>query len=147
MSETVVVDASLALKWVIPETDSNAAIELLNQWTTEGKKVVAPALFIYEVTNILYRQSAANKLTYEEAKQSLKKLFSIGVKLKFTLHENISMQAMEFAHLFNLPATYDAHYLALAQREKSDYWTADARLWNAVKGRLNWVRWIGDYRH
>lgn len=147
MSETVVVDASLALKWVIPETDSNAAIELLNQWTTEGKKVVAPALFIYEVTNILYRQSAANKLTYEEAKQSLKKLFSIGVKLKFTLHEDISMQAMEFAHLFNLPATYDAHYLALAQREKSDYWTADARLWNAVKGRLNWVRWIGDYRH
>ena len=28
MSELVVVDASLALKWVIPETDSGAALEL-----------------------------------------------------------------------------------------------------------------------
>ena len=33
----VVVDASLALKWVVPESDSSTAIELLNEWTTEGR--------------------------------------------------------------------------------------------------------------
>lgn len=32
--------------------------------------------------------------------------------------EDISAQAMEFAYNFNLPATYDAHYLALALREE-----------------------------
>ena len=145
MSESVVVDASLALKWVIPEDDSSAAIELLNQWMIDGTKVIAPALFVYEAANILYRQALANKLTYEEAKHSLRKLFSIGVKFKFTLYEDISYQAMEFARVYNLPATYDSHYLALAQSEKSDYWTADMRLWNSVKGKLNWVRWFGDY--
>lgn len=53
---------------------------------------------------------------------------------------------MELAHQFNLPATYDPHYLALAEREGCEYWTADARLWNTVKGKLAWVRWLGDYQ-
>jgi hypothetical protein len=30
---------------------------LLDKWTAEGKTVIAPALFAYEVTNMLYRQS------------------------------------------------------------------------------------------
>ncbi len=47
---------------------------------------------------------------------------------------------------FRLPATYEAHYLALAEREACDYWTADERLWNGVKGELSWVRWLGSYR-
>ena len=144
MNNMVVVDASLALKWVIPESDSNVATELLNKWTSEKKDVIAPALLVYEVTNILYRQSIASKFTYEEVRQSLKKLFSIGILLKFSLYEDVSAQAMEFAHLFKLPATYDAHYLALGQRENCEYWTADTRLFNAVKGKLNWVRWIGN---
>ncbi|HAG99010.1 MAG TPA: PIN domain nuclease, partial [Ktedonobacter sp.] len=54
--------------------------------------------------------------------------------------------AIEFAHRFHLPATYDAHYLALAQREQCEFWTADARLWNTVKNELNWVRLLGDSR-
>lgn len=50
----VVVDASFALKWVLPETDSSVAIVLLNKWMTEHTGVLAPALFAYEVTNIIY---------------------------------------------------------------------------------------------
>ncbi len=72
-------------------------------------------------------------------------MFSVGVRLKFSPYEEISTHAIEFAHDFDLPATYDAHYLALAQRENCEYWTADTRLWNAVKRRLSWVRWLGDY--
>ena len=146
MGEMVVVDASLALKWVIPESDSGAAIRLLDKWTNEGTEVIVPALFAYEVTNIIYRQSKANKLSSDEANKALKKLFSMGILLKFSLFEDISMQAMEFARLFDLPATYDAHYLALAHFENSEYWTADTRLWNAVRRKLSWVYWIGNYQ-
>jgi len=144
MSDVVVVDASLALKWVLDEPDSQTAVILLDQWTDEGMSVIAPALFTYEVTNTLYRQVVAGKLAYEEAKQGLTELFSIGVLLKFSLYEDISTQAMEFAHQLNLPATYDAHYLALALHENCEYWTADKRLWNIVKGKFSWVRWFSD---
>ena len=145
MSDVVVVDASLALKWVLAEPDSHTAVILLNQWTDEGISIIAPALFTYEVTNTFYRQVVAGKLTYEEAKQGLTDLFSIGVLLKFSIYEDISTQAMEFAHQLNLPATYDAHYLALALHENCEYWTADKRLWNIVNGKFSWVRWFSDY--
>jgi len=56
MSDVVVVDASVALKWVLLEADSDRAMRLLDQWESEGKEVIAPALFTYEVTNIIYRQ-------------------------------------------------------------------------------------------
>lgn len=36
MSDVVVVDASLALKWVLPEDDSDIANMLLKQWTIDG---------------------------------------------------------------------------------------------------------------
>jgi predicted nucleic acid-binding protein len=55
MSDIVVVDASLALKWVLSESDSSAAITLLGEWNTRKVEVIAPALFAYEATNILYR--------------------------------------------------------------------------------------------
>src|SRR5260370_42662307 len=113
MSDVVVVDASLALKWVLAEPDSSTAVKLLNEWTDEGKSAIAPALFTYEVTNTLYRQVVAGKLTYEEAKQGLTGLFSIGVLLKYSTYEEISTQAMEFAHQINLSYTYHSHYLAL----------------------------------
>jgi predicted nucleic acid-binding protein len=44
MNDVVVVDANIAVKWVLAETDSSATIKLLNAWTIGGKKVIAPAL-------------------------------------------------------------------------------------------------------
>ena len=55
MTDVVVVDASLALKWVLSEADSSTAITLLQRWNTDNTEVIAPALFTYEATNILYR--------------------------------------------------------------------------------------------
>jgi len=144
MSNMVVVDANLALKWVLLEDDSHSSMLLLDKWTNEGKAVIAPALFVYEVTNILFRQSVTGKLTYDESRWGLEKLFSLDIQIKFSSYEKISTQAMEFAKRFHLPATYDSHYLALAYQEQCECWTADKRLWTAVKRELNWVRWLGE---
>ncbi len=51
---------------------------------------------------------------------------------------------MELAIQYNLPATYDPHYLAFALREDCEYWTADNRLLNAVKGKLPWVHSLDE---
>ncbi len=147
MSDAVVVDASLALKWVLAESDSSIAIALLARWNAEDTEVIAPALFAYEATNILYRQVVTGKLTYNETKKLLTKLFSIGIMLDFSHYNDISAQAMEFSHRFGLPAAYDAHYLALAERKQCEYWTADTRLWNAIAGKLKWVYLLNDYQH
>jgi len=146
MTDIVVVDASLALKWVLSEADSNTAIALLQTWNTDKMEIIAPALFTYEATNILYRQVVTNKLSYEEVKKLLTKLLSIGILLNFVQHRETSIRAMELSHRFGLPAAYDALYLALAEHEKCEYWTADNRLWNAVADKLPWVRRLSDYQ-
>ncbi len=146
MTDVVVVDASLALKWVLSEADSNTGIGLLQRWNIDNMEIIAPALFSYEATNILYRQVVTNKLSYEEAKKLLTKLLSIGILLNFVQHREISTRAMELSHRFGLPAAYDAHYLALAEHEKCEYWTADSRLCNAVRDKLPWVRQLNEYQ-
>jgi predicted nucleic acid-binding protein len=52
-------------------------------------------------------------------------------------------RAMDLAERFSLPAVYDAHYLALAERLGGEFWTADRRLVEAVQGALPWVRLVG----
>ena len=44
---------------------------------------------------------------------------------------------------YNLPATYDAHYLALAEWMEIDLWTADTKLVNSLKPfKVKWVKGI-----
>lgn len=85
MSDTVVVDANLALKWVLLEANSHTSILLLDKWTDKGTTVIAPALFAYEVTNILYRQTVSSKLTYDKSRRGFEKLFSLDIQLTFSL--------------------------------------------------------------
>jgi len=51
-------------------------------------------------------------------------------------------QAIEISQTLNLPATYDAHYLVLAQRFQANLYTSDKRLFNSVKSSLSWVHLV-----
>jgi predicted nucleic acid-binding protein len=55
---------------------------------------------------------------------------------------DLHRRALELAQRFSLPATHDAHYLALAERLGAEFWTADRRLTRAVQVTLPWVHWI-----
>lgn len=57
----------------------------------------------------------------------------------------LSDTATDIAQRTNRPATYDAHYIALAQREGCELWTADERLYNGVHAVYPFVRWIGNW--
>jgi predicted nucleic acid-binding protein len=75
----------------------------------------------------------------------LKKVIFNSVEFEFFQDADFSIRAMELAKYFGLPATYDAHYLALAESKDCELWTADERMWNSINGKLPWVRWISDY--
>jgi predicted nucleic acid-binding protein len=54
-------------------------------------------------------------------------------------------QALVLADALGLSATYDAHYLALAEHLGCELWTDDERLIRQVTNSLPFVRWIGDH--
>ena len=142
-ADEVVVDASLALKWVEREPYSDEASELLESWQKQRRRLTAPALFAYEATNALAKRVKRGQLTVEVAKERLASLLENGPALEHDVAVNL--RALEIMRRFSLPSAYDAHYLALAESRQCECWTADERLWNAVKSGLPWVRWIGEH--
>jgi predicted nucleic acid-binding protein len=142
MSDEVVVDASLAIKWVLEEPYSAEAGALLDSWAAAGNKLLAPALFLYEIANVLTKRIQRQQLTLAQAKERLRFFLENGPLLRQIA--DVHTRALELADRFRLPTSYDAHYLALAEFHSCDFWTADERLCNSVKRELKWVHWLGE---
>jgi predicted nucleic acid-binding protein len=103
--------------------------------------LVAPALLYYEVTNGLYRYQRAGTLPSEAVEKALAAALALPIEL--VSNKELHARARNVATMYNLSATYDAHYLALAQWMEVDLWTADIRLVNSLKPfKLSWVKGI-----
>jgi predicted nucleic acid-binding protein len=146
MKKAIVVDTSLAIKWVLKEADSEAAEALLLEWSQNEVVVYAPPLLAYEIANALFKNVRKGEISIERAKGAFAEILLSGIELDFPQDHALSLRALELAQKYALPATYDTHYLALAERENCELWTADSRMWRTLQGKLPWVRNLSDYR-
>jgi predicted nucleic acid-binding protein len=137
----VCVDASLALKLVLAESDSDLAQSRWQTWTEAGVEIISPDLFVYETTSVLRNRVYRKQITQSEADEAFRILDSLDINY----HQPAAMRisGWEVARRLNRPTAYDAFYLALAQQESSAFWTGDKRLYNAVKEQLKWVHTLG----
>src|SRR5438552_3421994 len=103
---SVIVDASIAIKWVLMEPGSDVAEALLAEWIDKGTVILAPALLAYEITNSLYRKARKGEITFDKAKLGIRKILLSGLELDLSGDPSFSIKAMELANRFNLPATY-----------------------------------------
>ena len=139
-SSKLCVDASLVVRFVTSVPD--AAIQgQWRRWRESDLGIVAPDLLRYEVANSLHRLARAGESTADEARQALE----TALRIPIVYHNDLDLHraALSIAGRFNLPAAYDAHYLALAEREGIEFWTADRRGANSVGHHLSWVRFVG----
>lgn len=144
VATSVVADASLALKWILSEPYSTEARALLKKWGEQGTTILVPHLLTPEVASALYKRVRRSDLSIDDARSLLADLLLLD--LSFVDDATLSLRALEIAHDFALKAPYDAHYLILAEVAGCEFWTADERLWNSVKLRLSYVKWIGNYQ-
>ncbi len=140
---TVVVDASIAIKWNLPEPDSDRAFALLAQWRSDGTSLVAPSWFPCELTNVLFRQVLGGKMDVLQARAFLDGTLVLFQLLDLPL--TLAGDALEIAHRLDQKASYDAQYLALAEYLDCELWTADERFWNAATTAFPRVRRIGEF--
>ncbi len=140
MSGVVCVDASFVVRLLSRGTLELRVRELWNQWLDSNYTIVAPTLIYYELSNAFHRATVAGQILPEEADQFLDDAMSLNIRLygDAELHQ----QALKLARTLRLSATYDAHYLALAQRLGCEFWTADRRLVNSVLATLPWVKLV-----
>lgn len=144
MASLVVADSGIFIKLVLEEPFSEQADQLIRQWSQQTTQVAAPVLFQYEIVAVIRKHVYRKLLTAEEAAAKRDMLLTIAQTIRFEVDEKLLRRAYALAEQFNRPTTYDSQYLALAERLGCDFWTADERLFNAVRQDLNWVHWLGN---
>lgn len=106
--------------------------------------MLAPRLLPFEIANILRQRMRRAELPLADARQLMAQFhrFTIALVEPPDLYD----RALSLAEAHALPAAYDAHYLALAERYACPLWTDDQRLLRLVGGRLAYLSPIADYQ-
>ena len=124
---TVIIDASVALKWFIEEPESDAARRILEC----DEPLTAPDLIIAEVCNGAWKAVRRNLMTVVQADAMAYQL----PRVFEALHpaEGLAAAAMQMARDLDHPV-YDCFYLALAEQRDARIITADQRLIRRLYG-------------
>ena len=120
-----VVDASVAVKWYVPEIHADRAATLLG----DDHELHIPDLFLAEFGNILWKKVVRGELTDSEAKSIVQSLWA--VPLRRHSSEPLLEAAVETA-LLTSRTVYDSLYVTLAVSLNCLLVTADEHLWNAL---------------
>ena len=120
-----VVDASVVVKWFVPEIHTDAARRLL----TLPHEYFAPDLLFAEAANTIWKKIRRGELTAEQGQQIVDDIGGIAVET--VPCRVLAVDAHELANATS-QTVYDSLYLALAIRLKTRMLTADERLAAAV---------------
>lgn len=140
----IVVDASLAAKWVLTEDDSAAALQFL---TDHAGALVGPDLLAIEVGSAIVRRGNENKAFQGDAARALDKWTGSVAPLLTEIYPTTLRRLSRGGQLaFRLghPIT-DCIYLALAIEFSCDLATCDAKFAAKTGAVWNRVRLLADY--
>lgn len=132
----VVVDVSVAAKWVLPQPNEPFANEagLLLQAYIDGEiRVLVPDLFWAELGNVLWKWARVGRCSPPVATAAMKSM----CERDFTIVPSFALieQALDIAITFQ-QTMYDALYVALAVISKTHLVTADDKLVRALAPHL-----------
>jgi predicted nucleic acid-binding protein len=134
-----VIDASVTVKWFLPEPHSAAAIALLRA----GHALLAPDLLWAEFGNALAKRCQTGELTIAEATRMTVALERYSISFHAT--RPLVPRGLQIAATLGR-TLYDSLYLALAVQAKAELVTADQKYVEAVR-RSPWAKyvlWIED---
>ena len=129
MINNVVIDASVALSWVLPAEDTDQALSL-RSYALENPQtlLLVPPTFWYEVTNVFWVAVRRKRLNRQNALKALELL--IDFELTVWIADPESCLILSLTH--NL-AVYDTAYIDIAIDKQATLWTMDQPLKRAAE--------------
>jgi len=128
----VVADASFCAAWILPDESSGAAERLLARAMSGAIELVVPALWHYEMLNLLRSAVRRKRLASGDMDLAVEALERIPMALEDLPGAPARRRILHLAMQFDL-SSYDAAYLELADRFKISLQTNDAKLKAAAK--------------
>lgn len=138
----ICVDTNLVLKILLGGPNRQQVREQWNQWVKRGVTFIAPPLFAFEATSVIWQHVFNKLISLEKGQQAFQKVFDQGIHFEYP--PDLHKHAWEVAKQFNLHAAYDAHFVALAAHFSCEFWTLDRRLYQALSTKLPWVHTISE---
>jgi len=135
-----VLDASVALKWVLPEKGREEALVILDAFEAGTVQLLAPHLFLEEIASALARRCRRKDLTADQAREA----FAFIEKRKpfQPAAPALLAQALSLATRHQI-SLWDALYLALAIEYRCSLLTADRRMHTSITRHYPFVEMIG----
>ena len=127
MSDLLVVDASVVLKWLIPEDGSVEALKLRSV-----NSFAAPSLLFSEVTNILWKKVRRGEVSEPDALEAVGILGRLAIDIQSD--RDLCADACRLSIVLDHPA-YDCFYLVAAARLDTILVTADEKLLRKLEAK------------
>ena len=139
----LVIDASVLIKFYVPEIHSDKAEELLTRVEQGDVMLFAPDLIYSEVGNILWKKQRLKELTRSEVEEITDAIISLPLKIETS--KLLLPLAMDIGMAYGI-TIYDALYLSMARIYEIKMMTADRKLADAMaKTDLKeYVSWLGS---
>ena len=120
-----VLDSSVAVKWVLPEVNSDKATQLRDDFRNHVHELISPDVFPAEIAHALTKAERQKRLARAKAR-SLWRSIMLDCP---ALHSSVPLaeRAMEIATQFHI-AVYDCLYIGLAEQEGCEFVTADDKI-------------------
>jgi len=123
----LVIDASVAAKWVIPGEPWEEKANMLKKAIVLGRvEAYVPTLLTYELASVLLKAVKKSVLKAVDGIEALEAIGSLGINLAPVLWKEVA-EVFEVASLSSL-TIYDAVYLWLSKKLDADLITADEKL-------------------
>ncbi len=120
-----VLDASVAVKWSLPEAHSDKAILLRDEFSKGLHDLLSPDVFPIEVAHSLTRAERQKRISPTDGAIALADM----LKNLPVLHPSVPLLSRAYAISSAMRVgVYDCLYVALAEREKCELVTADDKL-------------------
>jgi predicted nucleic acid-binding protein len=141
-SDLVCIDASVVLALVLDEPESDLIELQLKKWASKNVALISSFMLAVEVTSVIRNRVFLNKIDNATGNEAYD-AFSVMLIKTFGGNEFVKL-AWLLAAKYNLPRTYDMQYLAVAEMKECEFWTADKRLVNSLRGKNSRVKFVGD---
>lgn len=123
---TKCIDTSIWIPYLVPEMLQTQARNLITPWLTSYVRLVAPAFAWAEVGSVLRKKVRLGVITTTQAVGFYDDFCQMPID--YLDSDAIRVRTWAIAEQFSLSTLYDAAFLAVAELESAEFWTADQSL-------------------
>ncbi len=137
-----ILDASVSLRWVLPDTLSTKARQLRDEFQRDGHELFSPDIYIDEIASALTKAERQKVIPVGQAAPLYVKVMNTPPVLLSRL--SLISRAIEISSQTK-SSYYDCLYVALAERKGCELLTADARLLRNLQKRFPFMKALSSF--